>query len=98
MKRKRSILFASLATAGATIAAAALVMSTSVGQVSANAGHGTEVLHAIHAMGIKAAKPARPTKSSNLTYKGGTGGVGVETGADKDLMLAGRGQGPDTIF
>ncbi len=87
MKRSRSILFASLATAGATIAAAALVMSTSVGQVSASAGHTVDSMRPMHVMGIKAAKPARPTKSSNLAYGGGTGGVGVETGADKVYLI-----------
>lgn len=87
MKRTRSILLASLATAGATIAAAALVMSTSVGQVSASAGHTVDSMRPMHVMGIKPAKPARPTKSSNLAYGGGTGGVGVETGADKVYLI-----------
>jgi serine protease len=87
VKRSRSILFASLATAGATIAAAALVMSTSVGQVSASAGHTVDSMRPMHVMGIKPAKPARPTKSSNLAYGGGTGGVGVETGADKVYLI-----------
>ncbi|HEX8733352.1 MAG TPA: hypothetical protein VF725_14990 [Ktedonobacterales bacterium] len=87
MKRTRSILFASLATAGAMIAAATLVMTTSVGQVSANSGHGVEVMHPIHVMGIKASKAARPHRSSNLAYGGGVGGVGVETGADKVYLV-----------
>ena len=30
---------------------------------------------------------ARPTKSKNLTYHGGVGGVGVETGADKVYLV-----------
>jgi len=62
-------------------------MSASVGQVAASPAHGTDVLHAIHTMGVKPAKPARPTKSSNLAYGGGTGGVGVETGADKVYLI-----------
>jgi serine protease len=87
VKRTRSIFFGSLATAGAAIAAAALVMSASVGQVSASPTHGAETLRPIHSMGIKPAKPARPRASSNLAYGGGTGGVGVETGADKVYLI-----------
>ncbi|HET9109498.1 MAG TPA: hypothetical protein VFN78_01610, partial [Ktedonobacterales bacterium] len=87
MKRSRSIFFGALAMAGATVAAAALVMTASVGQVSASPAHGSEVLHSIHTMGVKPAKPARPTKSSNLSYHGGTSGSGVETGADKVYLI-----------
>jgi len=92
VKRSRSILFGSLATAGAAIAVAALVMTTGVGQANASPiGHGTEVLHGIHSMGIRGAKAACHHNcgggSNNLTYHGGTGGVGVETGADQVYLV-----------
>ncbi|HZC07517.1 MAG TPA: hypothetical protein VE338_17920 [Ktedonobacterales bacterium] len=89
MKRSRSMFFASLATAGAAVAAAALIMTASVGQASAAPkSSGTEVFHSIHTMGVKGAtQHSRPTHSSNLSYHGGTGGVGVETGADKVYLI-----------
>ncbi|HEY7975488.1 MAG TPA: hypothetical protein VIG77_05730 [Ktedonobacterales bacterium] len=89
MKRSRSILFSSLATAGAAIAVAALVMTTGVGQANASPiGQGTEVLHSVHSMGVKGAKSAlKAAGSNNLSYHGGVGGVGVETGADKVYLV-----------
>ncbi len=87
MKRSRSIFFGSLVTAGTAIAAAALVMSASAGQAAASPTRGAQVLHAVHTMSIKSAKTARPRTSSNLAYGGGTGGVGVETGADKVYLI-----------
>lgn len=41
----------------------------------------------VHQLSVKAAHPARPSKSSNLSYHGGVGGVGVETGADKVYLV-----------
>ena len=92
VKRSRSILFGSLATAGAAIAVAALVMTTGVGQANASPiGHGTEVLHGIHSMGIRGVKAACHHNcgggSNNLSYHGGTSGYGVETGADKVYLV-----------
>jgi hypothetical protein len=46
---------------------------------------GMEVLHGAHIMRVKAAQAAGTT--SNLAYHGGTGGVGVETGADKVYLV-----------
>jgi hypothetical protein len=41
----------------------------------------------VHQLSVKAAHAARPRTSSNLYYHGGTGGVGVETGADKVYLV-----------
>lgn len=46
---------------------------------------GMEVLHGAHIMRVKAAQAAGTT--SPLVYHGGTGGVGVETGADKVYLV-----------
>lgn len=66
----------------------ALVL-TAVGSTAA-AGHGELVPRQI-LMAPKgathAARPVRPPKSKNLTYHGGVGGVGVETGGDKVYLV-----------
>jgi hypothetical protein len=41
----------------------------------------------VHKLSVKAAHAARPTRSSNLYYHGGIGGVGVETGADNVYIV-----------
>jgi hypothetical protein len=46
---------------------------------------GMEVLHGAHIMRVKGAQAAGTT--SNLSYHGGTGGFGVETGADKIYLI-----------
>ncbi len=46
---------------------------------------GMEVLYGAHIMPIRGAKPRGG--SSNLSYHGGTGGVGVETGGDKVYLV-----------
>ncbi len=86
---KRSFLLSALATAGATVAVASLFLTTGAGSVSASqSAHGSDVLHSIHAMQIKSAKKhGGGGGSSNLYYHGGTGGVGVETGADKVYLV-----------
>lgn len=81
---KRSFFLSALATAGATVAVASLFMTTGVGSVSAN--HSSEVLHSTHVMKIKSSGH-HGGGSSNLYYHGGTGGVGVETGADRVYLV-----------
>jgi hypothetical protein len=40
-------------------------------------------------LGFKAQKPARPTRTNNLSYRGGVGGIGVETAPKVYLVLWG---------
>src|SRR5512135_1174875 len=40
-------------------------------------------------LGYKSQKPTRPTRTSNLQYGGGVGGIGVETGPKLYLVLWG---------
>ncbi|HWF57820.1 MAG TPA: hypothetical protein VG520_05670, partial [Candidatus Dormibacteraeota bacterium] len=42
---------------------------------------------AVHQLSVKAAHPAGSHKTSNLSYHGGVGGVGVETGRDKVYLV-----------
>ena len=97
MKRSRSLIIASLgavATAGTALALAVSLFAGSAGTANASAAaanhsSGMEVLHAAHLMGIKgkACHHSCGGGSNNLTYHGGTGGVGVETGADKVYLV-----------
>ena len=41
----------------------------------------------VHQLSVKTAQPASRRRTSNLSYHGGTGGVGVETGADKVYLV-----------
>ena len=93
MKRSRSIL-AALGSVAIAAAAVALVMSVFVGNAGArpiSSTHAATIqkLGSIHSMSVfqKAAKPSRPRRSSNLSYHGGVGGVGVETGPDKVYLV-----------
>ncbi|HEY7419059.1 MAG TPA: hypothetical protein VH593_28010 [Ktedonobacteraceae bacterium] len=83
MKRSYFIVVATLALAIAVVTTLAGSVSPAHA-VSVNDG----VLHSIHSMGIRSAchnKCAAAT--NNLTYHGGVGGVGVETGADKVYLV-----------
>lgn len=85
---KRSFFLGALAAAGATAVVASLFVTAGVGTVSAShSTHNTEVLHSIHAMKIKSSGHHGGGGSSNLYYHGGTGGVGVETGADRVYLV-----------
>ena len=84
MKRTRSIIVASLATFATIAIVLAVAVTVFAGGVGAHAGSGTDVLHGAHVMKVKGAKAAA---SSNLSYHGGVGGVGVETGADKVYLI-----------
>ena len=76
MKRSHFIVVITLALA----IAVATTLASSIRPVSASSNDG--VLHSIHSMRVKNAC-RNCGGSSNLSYHGGTGGVGVETGADK---------------
>jgi hypothetical protein len=41
----------------------------------------------VHQLSVKTAQPASRRRTSNLSYHGGIGGVGVETGADKVYLV-----------
>jgi hypothetical protein len=41
----------------------------------------------VHQLSVKTAQPASRRRTSNLSYHGGTAGVGVETGADKVYLV-----------
>jgi len=79
MKRSLSLIVVLLAV---TISAA-LTLSSSVGTASANAA----VLRPIHMMKVKKACHRNCGGGSDLTYHGGTNGVGVETGPDRIYLV-----------
>ncbi|HLZ21803.1 MAG TPA: hypothetical protein VKQ30_06755 [Ktedonobacterales bacterium] len=93
MKRSRSLFAASLGTGAVAVAAVALVMSVFVGSAGARAGATSaaapQTLRPLHLMQVhqKGISPKRHGGSNNLSYHGGTGGVGVETGADKVYLV-----------
>ncbi len=86
MKQSRSKFLSSLAIAGAALASAALIMASTAGTASAAAAAPAGVVHHIQYMGIKTAR-TKPAGTNNLSYHGGVGGVGVETGADKVYLI-----------
>jgi hypothetical protein len=72
----------------ALITGALLTLSLAQGAFAANAvrpGHDG----AVSVMRVFGSKPARPTRSKNLAYRGGTGGIGVETAPKIYLVLWG---------
>lgn len=96
MKRSRSIVAASLAvaTAGTALALAVSLFAGTAGTasaraVAANGSSGMEVLHGAHVMKTKgnACHHNCGGGGNNLSYHGGVGGVGVETGADKVYLV-----------
>lgn len=88
MKRPRLVIFGAVASA---LAVAALVFTATAGRVGASpirATNGSEVLHSSHQMKVKATCHHNcGGGGNNLTYHGGTGGVGVVTGADKVYLV-----------
>ena len=91
VKRSRSILVTSLATAATVTTALALAFSLSVGSVTAAGASpvsGAPALHVAHLMKVKdACHHHCGGGGNNLFYHGGVGGVGVETGADKVYLV-----------
>ena len=79
MKRSRTLIFVTLAVA----IALALTLTSSLSSVSAK----TEVFPPIHLMKVKNACHHNCGGGSNLSYHGGTNGVGVETGSDKVYLV-----------
>jgi hypothetical protein len=79
MKRSLSIIVITLAVA----IAVAITLASSLRPVSAN----TDVLPPIHLMKVKNACHHNCGGGPNLSYHGGTNGVGVETGSDKVYLV-----------
>src|SRR5258708_10929109 len=79
LKRSHSIIVVTLALA----IAVAITLASSIRPVSAN----SEVLRPIHIMKVKNACHHNCGGGSNLSYHGGTNGVGVETGSDKVYLV-----------
>jgi hypothetical protein len=75
----------------ASIAAAGLIAAVFAGPVDgagpARNADGSRADRPEVMMRVHGARPARPTKSKNLSYHGGVGGVGVVTGADTVYLI-----------
>ena len=95
MTRKRTLIITSLATAASTIAVLALALAAFASPAHANpttpSGSAASGLHHEIYMPVKGKAKAKPCHrncgGNNLTYHGGVGGVGVETGADKVYLI-----------
>ena len=95
MTRKRTLIITSLATAASTIAVLALALAAFASPAHANptapSGSAVSGLHHEIYMPVKGKAKAKPCHrncgGNNLTYHGGVGGVGVETGADKVYLI-----------
>src|SRR5437868_1318106 len=72
-----------LATAGALATSAAARPSHSQGQAKRS------IMRPLGFKSVKHAKPARPRRTNNLSYRGGVGGIGVETAPKVYLVLWG---------
>ncbi|GHO57867.1 hypothetical protein [Ktedonobacter robiniae] len=76
-----------------TLALVIAVVTSLTSSLSPARASSADVLHSPHSMQVKGgchtncAEPNAQTATSNLSYHGGTGGVGVETGADKVYLI-----------
>ena len=84
MKRSHSVIVVMLTLA---IAVAITLVVSPIRPASASSLPNSGVLHAIHSMKVKNACHHNCGGSANLSYHGGTGGVGVETGSDKVYLV-----------
>lgn len=70
--------------------AAAAVLATGFTASAARSGSQAQPKRSImRPLGFKSQKPARPTRTKNLQYRGGVGGIGVETAPKVYLVLWG---------
>ena len=79
MKRSHAIVLVTLAITIVVV----ITLASSISPVSAKG----EVLHPLHLMKVKHACHHNCGGGSNLSYHGGTNGVGVETGSDKVYLV-----------
>jgi hypothetical protein len=77
------------ALVGVLATAGALTTSAGARPVSSQAQAKVSVMRPFSFKGFKGQKPARPTRSNNLAYNGGVGGIGVETAPKLYLVLWG---------
>ena len=71
-----------LCVASVGVLAAAAVLATGLTASAARSGSQAQPKRSImRPLGYKSQKPARPTRTNNLQYRGGDGGIGVETAA-----------------
>ena len=89
MTRKHSFLVASIVVAATVAAVFALSLTAFSGSAAAHSSGMTPLRNA-HVMSVRGkakAKPCHSCAGNNLSYHGGVGGVGVETGADKVYLI-----------
>src|SRR5690348_8499606 len=91
VKRTRTKIFALAATGAALAVAVAAFAGVAGASPKSSASHsssGMQVLHGIHSMKVKTSCHHNcGGGGNNLSYHGGVGGVGVETGADKVYLV-----------
>ena len=92
LKKSRSVIMSTIAIVASVATAVALAFTLFAGHAgaspAASQSSGSAVLHSIHAMKVKGACHHNcGGGGNNLTYHGGVGGVGVETGADKVYLV-----------
>ena len=84
---RRRYLFGALV--GVLAAAGALTASATARPISSHAAAKISVMRPLGFKPVQHSKPARPTRSNNLAYQGGVGGIGVETAPKVYLVLWG---------
>jgi hypothetical protein len=77
------------ALVGVLAVAGALTTSAAAGPAGSHALGRLSVMRPLGFKPVQHAKPARPTRSKNLSYHGGVGGIGVETAPKVYLVLWG---------
>ena len=78
------------ALVGVIATAGALTTSAAARRVSSQAAHAkVSAMRPVDFRPVQHAKPARPTRTNNLSYHGGVGGIGVETAPKLFLVLWG---------
>jgi serine protease len=76
---------------GALVAAVATaaVLSASAGAEPLSSAAAHSKVSVMRPLGFRSSKPARPTRTNNLAYQGGIGGIGIETAPTVYLVLWG---------
>jgi hypothetical protein len=77
------------ALVGVLATAGALTTSAAARPVSSHAPAKVSMMRPLGFKPVQHAKPARPRRTNNLSYHGGVGGIGVETGPKVYLVLWG---------
>ena len=83
---RRRYLCGALVGVFATIGALTISWAASAAPAASSHNPRTSIMRPL---GFKAQKPARPTRTNNLSYSGGVGGIGVETAPKVYLVLWG---------